>query len=280
MRRKLSKLLEEVRRRPKKSSRGYDYIPREGVAQVALLGLPNSGKSSFINTLTNAHSPVADYPFSTTTPAIGMLEFEDVQIQLIDLPPLWENTESWVFNVVRNCDLAIILLDNSSVSPGEDYLAVLDFLLKAKIGLSFVKVNEDEMQSIRTIPAIIILNKCDFAEDTGKINELYSILNDKWVIKPFSIINPHNLGSLKKEIFLNLNLIRVYTKKPGYPPDLDRPYILPKGSTLQDVASAIHKDLSKAFKYARVWCKDGSLKGMAAEKNYLVKDSDILEYHR
>ncbi|MBT9174717.1 MAG: GTPase Obg [candidate division WS2 bacterium] len=280
LRRKLSKLLEEPHKRPKKGGRAYDHIPREGIAQIALLGLPNSGKSSFINYVTKARTQVADYPFSTTTPAIGMLDYEDVQIQIIDLPPLWEKTESWVYNIVRNCDLAIIILDSTSISPGEDYLAISDYLLKAKIALSPVKIGEDEMQSIRTVPAIIVLSKCDFPEDTGKAGELKDLLGDNWVVTLFSIINPHNLDLLKREIFINLNLIRVYTKKPGYPPDLDRPYVLPKGSTLQDVASAIHKDLSKAFKFARVWSKDGSLKGMAAEKNYLVKDSDILEFHR
>ncbi len=280
LRRKLSKLLEESQKRPKKGGRIYDHIPREGVAQIVLLGLPNSGKSSFINFFTNARSSVADYPFSTTTPAIGMLDFEDIQMQIIDLPPLWENTESWTYNIIRNCDLAIIIVDGTSISPKEDYLTISDYLLKAKIELSPEKVDKDDMQSIRTIPAIIVLSKCDFPEDTDKARELNAFLDNKWEIKPFSIINPYDLDSLKKDIFLNLNLIRVYTKKPGYPADIDRPYVLPKGSSLQGVASAIHKDLSKAFKFARVWSKDGSLRGMAAEKNYLVKDSDILEFHR
>lgn len=280
LRKKLSKLLEESQKRPKKGGRIYDYIPREGVAQVVLLGLPNSGKSSIINFFTKARSIVADYPFSTTTPAVGMLDFEDIQIQLIDLPPLWEYSESWIYNIVRNCDLVILILDNTSNSLEDDFLLIKEYLVKAKIVLSPIRISESEIQPNKVIPAIIVLNKCDSPGDLKKLRDISNFLDNRWIIKPFSTLNPYNYDFLKKEIFMNLNLVRVYTKKPGYPPDMDRPYVLPKGSTLQNVASAIHKDLSKTFKFARVWSKDGSMKGLAAEKNYLVKDCDVLEFHK
>ena len=61
-------------------------MKREGAGQIALLGPPNSGKSRLVCTLTHARPEVADYPFSTRMPVAGMMLFEDVQIQLLDLP--------------------------------------------------------------------------------------------------------------------------------------------------------------------------------------------------
>ncbi|MGH9628743.1 MAG: GTPase [Bryobacteraceae bacterium] len=63
-------------------------VKREGAGQIVLLGPPNSGKSQLVRALTYAHPEVADYPFSTRMPVAGMMPFEDVQIQLVDLPPM------------------------------------------------------------------------------------------------------------------------------------------------------------------------------------------------
>ncbi len=278
-RKKLSKLLEESQKRPKKLGRGLDHIPREGIAQVVLVGPPNSGKSSFLNLVTNAESIVADYPFSTSMPSVGMMTFEDIQIQLVDLPPIWKSTESWVYNLIRNCDLALIFLDLSSDNPGEDLFSLLEQFKERKIIITQKKEEQDEESSYRQIPGIVICNKSDLSDSPSKIKNIEDVSNKLKIIL-ISTLNHTNIDETKRIIFDSLSLIRVYTKKPGYPPDLKQPYILPVGSTMLDVVSAIHKDLIKFLKFARIWSKDGLIKGMPIEKGYIVKDGDILEFHR
>jgi hypothetical protein len=88
------------------------YIDREGVGQAVLVGLPNVGKSLLLNRLTHARSEVADYPFTTRHPHPGMVEFENVQIQLVDLPPVSpEHTDLWVFSLIRNADIVLLVVD-------------------------------------------------------------------------------------------------------------------------------------------------------------------------
>lgn len=63
-------------------------VRHEGAVQVALVGPPNAGKSSLHTRLTGSHAVVGPYPFSTKLPLPGMLAHEDVQSQLVDLPPV------------------------------------------------------------------------------------------------------------------------------------------------------------------------------------------------
>src|SRR4030066_312556 len=115
LRRKLSQLRKEAEtlRRSKKGGRGELYsVQREGAAQVALVGFPNTGKSSLLACLTNALPVIADYPISTLTPLPGMMPFEDIQIQLVDLPPVGnESTDGWVSGILRTADALLIVLD-------------------------------------------------------------------------------------------------------------------------------------------------------------------------
>ena len=89
LRRKLSSLREAATQQ-KKAGKHADifHVPRTGAGQVVLLGLPNTGKSSLLATLTNAKVVVADFPFATHAPVPGMVKYEDVQIQLVDMPPI------------------------------------------------------------------------------------------------------------------------------------------------------------------------------------------------
>jgi ribosome-interacting GTPase 1 len=257
LRRKLAELIKESQKKSKKGGRSYDYIPKEGAGQAVLVGPPNSGKSSFFKLLTNANTIIADYPFSTINPSVGMMPYEDIQIQIIDLPPIWEETESWVFNIIRYADLIIFFLDLSSLYI-EDYEKIKDILKNRKI-------------NIENIKGIILANKWDIGEVEEEIKE-FSFL-------PISVKEGINIEHAKNLIFEGLEIVRVYTKKPGYPPNLEQPFVLQKGSNVLDVAESIHKDLAKNLKYAKLWDREGKIKGLHVEKGYIVKDGDILEFH-
>ena len=87
-------------------------VPREGAGQVVLVGPPNSGKSALVAALTRATPDVGEYPFTTRDATPGMMRFENVAIQLVDLPPLSaQHVEPWVFDLVRTADLCWLVVD-------------------------------------------------------------------------------------------------------------------------------------------------------------------------
>lgn len=279
LRRKLSQLMEEAEKRSKKGGgRGLDYIEKEGAGQVLLLGPPNTGKSSFFRVLTGVESFVADYPFSTINPVVGMMPYENIQIQLIDLPPLWENSEGWVYNLIRNADLVLLFLSMDLESLVEEYLHVKDLIEKKKIKLVNGSPDKDPYNPIKEVKGIVIVNKIDLFGPEEREDEIILIREDLDVFF-ISVREGINMEDIKRVIFNALGIVRVYTKKPGYTPDLSRPYVLPSGSTVLDVAEMIHKDIARNLKYAKLFTKDGKVKGLPVEKNYQIKDEDILEFH-
>ncbi len=280
LKRKWTKLQEEIQQQQKKKgSRGpaYDHIEREGAGQITLVGLPNCGKSSLLAAVTNAKPEIAEYPFSTFRPTVGMMPFEDIQLQLIDLPPLSEFTEPWVYSLIRQCDLVALLLDLSSQTPGEDLFTALGWLEKARIRL--VHYRSQEREGPGTVkPALIIGTKSDLPDAAQHLQELRSLIDAQFRVIAVSTISAEGLGDLGRALFEGLNIVRVYTKKPGQPIKKDLPYVLPAGSTVTDVARAIHKDLAERFAYARVW-GSSEFPGQRVERNYIVRDGDLLEFH-
>jgi small GTP-binding protein len=129
-RRRLSQLREEVEEKKKKGRGGGPkfYIEKEGAAQLVLIGPPNSGKTTILSKITNAKTEVREYPYSTLTPQPGMLEYEDIQFQLIDTPSIpHDNTRiSWlsrVLGLARNADGVLIVLD-AKRNPVEQFMGI------------------------------------------------------------------------------------------------------------------------------------------------------------
>lgn len=93
-------------------------IRKEGAGQVCLIGVTNSGKSSIINAVTNAEFDVGDYPFTTPIPTPAMLALEDINIQLVELPGVFEGSHETgigrqALSVARNTDCIAIVIDLS-----------------------------------------------------------------------------------------------------------------------------------------------------------------------
>ncbi len=280
LKRKWAKLQEEIQHQKKqKGSRspGYDHIEREGAGQITLVGLPNCGKSSLLAAVTNAKPEIAEYPFSTFRPTVGMMPFEDIQFQLIDLPPLSEFTEPWVYSLIRQCDLVALLIDLSAETPTEDLFAALGWLEQARIRL--VHHQAPRPEGLATVkPALVIGTKSDLTNASERLQELRSLIDSQFRVVAVSTVSAEGLGDLGRAFFEGLNIVRVYTKKPGQPIKKDLPYVLPAGSTVTDVARAIHKELAERFAYARVW-GSSEFPGQRVERNYIVRDGDLLEFH-
>jgi hypothetical protein len=78
--------------------------------------------------------------------------------------------------------------------------------------------------------------------------------------------------------FRLLGIVRVYSKEPGKPPDMSQPFILPQGSTVLDMAAAIHRDIAQNLKRARIWGAN-MYSGQAVHRDHVLSDRDVIELH-
>ena len=137
LKKKRSVLKKDAAKAKKKARRGISYsIPREGGGQVVLLGSANTGKSSLLDSITNADSEIADYPFTTQTPVPGMMYFEDAPFQLIDTPAITDDFMfPWMVEVVRGADAALLFADLGNDNTLEGIETVREKLSEKKIEL-------------------------------------------------------------------------------------------------------------------------------------------------
>ncbi len=276
IKRRIAKLRDAQQSKGKKGRRNTpDHIDREGAGQVVLLGPPNTGKSSLLATLTNAHPEIADYPFSTLLPIPGMMEFEDVSIQLIDLPPVTaEYTEPWVYNLVRQADLALLVLDPTG-NPRDAAEEIMLILEERHLRLVTDKSDADVIdERIKEIPCRIVITKWDIATEFGVDEDL----SDLFPVITVSTKTGNGLEQLREEVFRALRIVRIYTKLPGKPPDLTEPYTLPEGATVLDAVEAVHREFAEKLKYVRIW-GSGKFDGQQVPTDHVLKDRDIIEIH-
>jgi len=276
LKRRISKLKAQEQKKGGKRVFGFN-IKSEGAGQIALVGPPNSGKSALLRALTRAEPEVADYPFTTRVPLAGMARFEDVQLQLVDLPPLaGEYIEPWVPDQIRRADLILVLLDLTG-DPLHQLETLEALLAEKKIFLSGGPTPPDAWSGIIK-PCFLAANKLDQegAEDTLEL--FTEMLEPGRYVLPLSVQRADNLDLLPGLLFRALGIIRVYTKMRGKPADKESPYILPQGTTVMDLAAKIHKDIAGKFQYARIWGGD-KYEGQKVQRDYILCDLDIIEIH-
>ncbi len=282
LRRRLSKLrqMEQQAKRGKSTFNPTAHIVRQGAGQVALVGYPNVGKSSLLNALTGAQSRVADFPYSTPLPVPAMMQFENVQIQLIDTPPIsHEYFEPWVGDLARRSDAVVLVVDLGSDDLLDQVDVVRERLRQIKVELVSELPNDAKCDKrIAYRRTTIAANKVDADGALDRLEILRELYGDQFLIIPTSAITGEGLDELRRTIWQMLDAIRVYTKRPGEKPDLSSPFILKRGSTVLDLAEAIHNDLAERLKCARVW---GSAKfpGQSVERDYVLQEGDIVELH-
>jgi hypothetical protein len=256
-----------------------DQIEPQGAGQVVLAGLPNSGKSALLDMITNASPKVADFPFSTHGPTIGMMQHEDVQIQLIDTPPISdEHVETWVYNLIRKADLVLVLVDGAADRPVDEFDRTLDLLEAENIHL-FPPTADFQRDAIGKTnrKAQVVISKSDELSSPEAKENIEGSSGIPTI--PLSILDEDSLALFSEFVFDGLNKIRIYTKKPGKEPDLEEPYILDKGSTVLEGVRSIHRDMVERLDYIRIW-GSGRFDGQEVAQDHVLKDGDVIEIHQ
>jgi ribosome-interacting GTPase 1 len=242
----------------------FYLIEKEGAGQVALLGPPNAGKSQLLAALTHARPQIAEYPFTTRLPLPGMMRFENVQIQLLDLPPVApDSAETWLPQAVRHADAGVLLvgLNDPAVLEQIEYIETCCTAWRAPI------------------PTLLVANHLDRDGAAESLAALEDLLGPRFSILGISALTGRNLDRFARALFDLLALVRVYTKPPGRKPEFDAPFLLHRGQTVLDAARLVHKDFAEHLRFARLYRASHERDGIMVERTHLVEDGDVLEFH-
>jgi ribosome-interacting GTPase 1 len=248
-----------------------------------MIGPPNAGKSALLRATTKAAPEVADYPFTTRKPIPGMVRYQNVQVQLVDFPPVSNDyVEPWMAQIARNADAMLWVIDLGSGDLLDDIELIAQTMETWKIKPVTKALTPEAMEALPTgvvpLKMRLIGQKSDHPDSTDNLDVLRDIYGDTWPLLTVSAEREDNLDTFARTLYEMLDRVRVYTKTPGKKPDLTAPYTLPRGSTVVDVAGMVHKDFAEQLKYARIWGTD-KYDGQMVQRDYIVQDEDVIELH-
>jgi len=277
IRRRIAKLTQASDKKAA-TQRASMLIQKEGAAQVVIIGPPNTGKSQLVASVTKASPTVAEYPFTTHTAIPGMMEFENIQIQLIDTPPLVPNSaEPWLSPTLIRADALLVVVDLGT-DPSAQLERITTELEKLRIGIDQTQTDQEETL-IYQKKTLIAGNKIDLDGADRNLTSLRKGYENGPPVVAISAKRGNGLEELKQKLFQTLDIVRVYTKTPGQKPDFNDPIILERGSTLNDAAEAVHKDFRAGLKYARLW-GSGKHDGVMVKRDHIMQDGDVIELHQ
>ena len=289
---RIKQLTEELAAGRKGGSRsGPSHVVRpEGAAQIALLGPPNSGKSTLHDRLTRSRAEAGPYPFTTQLPQPGMIPYEDVNLQLVDLPPITEQyTVPWIVNALQPADAALMVIDLGAPDCLDQLTGLLSALAARRITLvaewKRTRVEwegEEDDDAIEDpfailLPAALVAARADEVPNAEEeIEILQELLEIRYPAMAVSARTGAGLDFLSKWLFEALEVVRVYTKAPGRPADFGQPFTVRRGDTVYDVARMVHQEIADRLKFGRLW-RNASTNGRQVGRDYLVADRDVLE---
>jgi len=254
LRTRLKKFQENLNKQKKSGKSSRIGIKKEDM-QAVIVGKTNSGKSSLLKELTNARPKISENKFTTTEPIVGMMPYQTVQIQIIEIPAI--DSEYYDKSIVYTADTVLVLTNSL-----EDLNEILKKIkTKGKIIIVFNKKNSNINE--RKIKAYLSSKKYNFVLiDLSQRRE------------------SGNIESLKEKIFQSFEICRIYTKEPEKNLDKakQKPMILSPNSTISDVAEKILKGFSKKVKQTKIWGPSSKFPGQVVGLKHKVKDLDIVEF--
>lgn len=268
---------EAAAKAPKKTT-GF-RLPRQGAGRVALIGGPNGGKSSLLAALTRATPEIAPYPFTTRQPLPGMLEHDDVPVQIVDTPPVTEDVlDADVVTLVRGADLVLFvvgLFDDDGIDAA---VAALARFAISKTRLADESRLDEHDVGVTFTRTFLIRNGADDPQFASRAELFAELCPTTFRTLDVSASTGEGLEALKAAIVDSLDVVRVYTKSPARKEPDAKPVVVKRGDTLLDVAEALHHDLAANLKSARVW--NVSRPGMmTVGADYVAEDRDVVELH-
>lgn len=276
LRRRLSKFKSSSQAQKQLGRKESVYnIDKEGAGQVVIIGHANVGKSSFVASLTNATPDVADFPFTTWTPTPGMMQVEDIQVQVIDTPPLnREFVEPELLDMIRRADIVFLMVDLQA-DPMKQLEESIALLRRHRIAPLHHEHQSDEGR-LTLKPIFVVANKND-DESMDEDYEIFrELVEEDCPLLSISVKTGRYIDELKRLAFDELEVIRIYSKAPGKDADLSTPYIMEKGSTVEEFARKVHQDFYKNLKTARVW-GEVAFEGQMVSRDHVLKDGDVVE---
>jgi ribosome-interacting GTPase 1 len=268
----------QVEKTAPKGGKVYRF-PRQGAAQVIIIGGPNSGKSRILRDLTKAEPEVADYPFTTREPMPGMMAWEDVTVQLIDTPPITDSLfEPYLLNFVRSADLVVLTFDGASDDAPEATATVIDQFRQRATALSTTTgFDEDDFSKLNVKTLLVVTHGRD-SEVSDRLDFFREMVPTAFATVQVDLDQTPDRELLRRSIFAGLGLIRLYTKAPGKPADFSSPFTIPIGGTVEDLAHKVHRDLADKLKFAKIWGTSAA-DGQSVGRDHVLADKDLVELH-
>lgn len=245
------KLKAQLNKTKKAGKSTFKGIKKEDM-QAVIVGFTNSGKSSLLSLLTHAQPQIADYKFTTKQPVVGVMDFAETQIQLIEIPAI--ESEYYGRGLANTADTILILITN----------------------LEQIKQIKQELFKSHG-KQIIIFNKSDLLTENEKRKISATLQSKKYNFVIISAKTKENINELKNKIFQSFPIIRVFTKEPGKS-KTSKPMILKPESTIKDVAEKILKGFSSKIKETKIWGPSSKFPGQKVGLNHKLKDLDTVEF--
>ena len=305
---KISEAKDEVERdkkHPKKTGVSYKIL-KQGAGQYVILGAPNVGKSRLLTRLTRAAPEVAPYPFTTHEPHAGMMDWEDVRVQLIDTPPITADyLEGYLPGMIQSADAALLLVDLGDDDGPFAAETVIERLAKTKTNLVGDPNNKEasdvergrggeQTSQLASSPlpplahsqaqpaafktkSLVLGNKVDLpgAADRLEIDDVTAALEEIGTLLELKGENPfrcnayHNAARAVQQIQGDLREV-ISSGQLGEVRGI--------GSTLVEMAALVHRDFTQGLKSARIW-GTGVYDGQSVKRDHVLHDKDIVELH-
>jgi len=259
-------------------------IPREGAGRAVLVGMPNTGKSRLFNALTGAGADVQDYAFTTRAPQPGMMPFEDIAVQLIDLPAVSRQfMESWVPQLVRLADVALLVVDVASLDPARQAAEPVEVLLEKKVRLvppggAVDPAEADPSCSVVAVRTLLVANCMDVDGAAEILELLRGDLPAGFPLLGASAADGTGIDGMRRAVVDALDVTRVYSKQPGKKAET-APFVVKRGTTTIEFAAKVHRDFAERFQFARVWRRGSEVEGLRVAKDFVLLDGDVVELH-